>query len=286
MELTVISGKGGTGKTTIALALSELAKDAVKADCDVDAPNLYLFYDGRDIKKEYFYGEKKAVIDKKFCTDCKECEIVCQFDAIKDGTVNSFKCEGCGACTLFCPEKAIHLKEEKTADVYITQTNKGIISRAQMEVGSEGSGKLITQLRSNARKFSDENILIIIDGSPGIGCPVISSITGSDAVLIVTEPTQSGLEDFMRVMELCRHFGVLTLACINKYDINEKVSEEVESFCRENDIYLIGKIPYDDTVMKSINELKPIVYYEGSKANQAIRQMWDNICKHINCLNQ
>lgn len=283
MELTVISGKGGTGKTTIALALSELAKNTVKADCDVDAPNLYLFYDGRDIKKEYFYGEKKAVIDKKFCSGCKECEKVCRFDAIKDGIVNPFKCEGCGACTLVCPQKAVRLKEEKTADVYITQTDKGIISRAQMEVGSEGSGKLITMLRSNARKFADENSLIIIDGSPGIGCPVISSITGSDAVLIVTEPTQSGLEDFMRVMELCRHFGVLTLACINKYDINEKVSEEVESFCRENDIYLIGKIPYDDTVMKSINELKPIVYYEDSKANNAIRKMWDNICEHINC---
>ena len=286
MELTVISGKGGTGKTTIALALSELAKDVVKADCDVDAPNLYLFYDGRDIKKEYFYGEKKAVIDKKFCADCKECEKVCQFDAIKDGIVNPFKCEGCGACILVCPQKAIGLKEKKTADVYITQTDKGIISRAQMEVGSEGSGKLITMLRSNARKFADENSLIIIDGSPGIGCPVISSITGSDAVLIVTEPTQSGLEDFMRVMELCRHFGVLTLACINKYDINEKVAEEIESFCRENDVYLIGKIPYDDKVMKSINELKPIVYYEDSKANNAIRKMWDNIQEYINRLNQ
>lgn len=283
MELTVISGKGGTGKTTIALALSELAKDAVKADCDVDVPNLYLFYEGKDIKKEYFSGEKKAVIDKKFCIDCKECEKVCQFDAIKDGIVNPFKCEGCGACILVCPEKAIGLKEEKTADVYVTQTNKGIISRAQMEVGSEGSGKLITRLRSNARKFADENTLIIIDGSPGIGCPVISSITGSDAVLIVTEPTQSGLEDFVRIMELCRHFGVLTFACINKYDINYKVAEEIEGFCRENDVYVIGKIPYDDTVMKSINELKPIVYYEESKANLAIRQMWDNICKHINC---
>lgn len=286
MELTVISGKGGTGKTTIAMALSELAKDVVKADCDVDAPNLYLFYKGRDIKKEYFYGGKKAVIDKKFCINCKECEIVCQFDAIKDGTVNPFKCEGCGVCTLVCPQKAVRLKEEKTADVYITQTEKGIISRAQMEVGSEGSGKLITQLRKNARKFADENTLIIIDGSPGIGCPVISSITASDAVLIVTEPTQSGLEDFMRVMELCRHFGVLTLACINKYDINEKVAEEIESFCRENDVYLIGKIPYDDKVMKSINELKPIVYYEDSKANNAIRKMWDNIQEYINRLNQ
>ncbi|QCX34318.1 (4Fe-4S)-binding protein [Caloramator sp. E03] len=285
MELTVISGKGGTGKTTIALALSELAKDVVKVDCDVDAPNLYLFYDGKDIKKEYFYGEKKAVIDKRFCIDCKECEKVCQFDAIKDGIVNSFKCEGCGACVLVCPEKIIRLKEQKTADIYITQTNKGIISRAQMEVGSEGSGKLITKLRSNARKFEDDNTIIIIDGSPGIGCPVISSITGSDAVLIVTEPTQSGLEDFKRIMELCRHFGVLTFVCINKYDINCKMTEEIEKYCIDNDVYLIGKIPYDDTVIKSINELKSIIYYENSKANQAIRLMWDNICKHINLLN-
>ena len=286
MELTVISGKGGTGKTTIALALAELAEDSIKADCDVDSPNLHLFYKGKDVKEECFYGEKKAVAEKSLCIGCGQCEKVCQFDAIRNGVVNSFKCEGCGACTLVCPQKSISLKDEKTADVYITQTNKGIISRAQMEVGSEGSGKLITMLRSNARKFAAKDTLIIIDGSPGIGCPVISSVTGSDAVLIVTEPTQSGLEDFKRVMELCRHFGVLTLACINKYDINEKKAEEIEGFCRENDVYVIGKIPYDDTVLKSINELVPIVHYRDSKANQAIRQMWENIREHIYCLNQ
>lgn len=283
MELTVISGKGGTGKTTIALALSELAKDVVKVDCDVDAPNLYLFYNGNTLKKEYFYGEKKAIVDEKFCTGCNECERVCQFDAIKDGIVNPFKCEGCGACVLICPNKAISLKEEKTADVYITKTDKGIISRAQMEIGSEGSGKLITKLRYNARQFSDDK-LIIIDGSPGIGCPVISSITGSNAVIIVTEPTQSGLEDFKRIMELCRHFGILTFVCINKYDINLKVAKEIEEFCNDSDAHLIGKIPYDDSVIKSINELKPIIYYDDSIANKAIREMWDNICKKINLI--
>lgn len=286
MELTVISGKGGTGKTTIALALSELAKDTVKADCDVDAPNLYLFYGGKDIKKDHFFGEKIAVINKRHCTNCKKCEKVCQFEAIKDGKINLFKCEGCGACTLVCPQDAVSLREEKTADVFITQTRKGIISRAQMEVGSEGSGILITILRNNAKKYADENTVIIVDGSPGIGCPVISSITGSDAVLIVTEPTQSGLEDLKRVMDLCRHFGVLTFVCINKYDINAEKAREIEYYCKVNDVSLVGKIPYDDLVMKSINELVPIVDYEGSKANQAIRQMWANICKHINYIKQ
>jgi MinD superfamily P-loop ATPase len=282
LELTVISGKGGTGKTTIALALSELAQNVIKADCDVDAPNLYLFYKGKDIKKECFYGGKIGVIDKKLCVNCKECEKVCQFVAIKDGTIDPFGCEGCGACTLICPQKAILLKDEKTADVYITETGKGIISRAQMEIGSEGSGKLITQLRKNARDFASDDTLIIIDGSPGIGCSVISSITASDVVLIVTEPTKSGLEDFKRVLELCNHFGVLTLTCINKYDINQRISEEIEVYCKTNSVDVVGKIPYDDTIIKSINDLKPVVYYENSKANHAIRKMWENICQYIN----
>lgn len=151
-----------------------------------------------------------------------------------------------------------------------------------MEVVSEGYGKLVTKIRTNARNFEDDSRIIIIDGSPGIGCPVISSITGSDAVLIVTEPTQSGLEDFKRIMELCRHFGVLIFVCINKYDINCKITEKIERYCIDNDVYLLGKIPYDDKVIKSINELKSIIYYENSKANQAIRLMWDNVCKHIN----
>ncbi|NLZ38602.1 MAG: 4Fe-4S binding protein [Firmicutes bacterium] len=282
MELAVISGKGGTGKTTIALALSELAKGAVKADCDVDAPNLYLFYGGKDLKQESFSGEKEAVVAKEFCKECGECQKVCQFDAIKNGLVNALQCEGCGACTLVCPQKAISLKDVKSADVYITETAKGVISRAQMEIGGEGSGKLITLLRSNAREYAGEDTLIIIDGSPGIGCPVISSITGCDAALIVTEPTQSGLEDFKRVTELCRHFGVLTFACINKYDINEKKTKEIEKYCRDNEICLIGKIPYDNVVMQSINELVPVICYEESKANQAIRQMWDQLSAQIN----
>lgn len=281
MEIVVLSGKGGTGKTTIATAIAELADNVVKIDCDVDAPNLYLFYEGENIEKEIFYGNKAAVIDKSLCTDCGKCEEYCRFDAIKDNKISYFHCEGCGACTLICPQKAIKLQEQKGADVFITQTEKGIISRAQMEIGSDGSGKLITELRKKGKKYAEENTLTIIDGSPGIGCAVISSVTGSDIALIVTEPTKSGLQDFTRVAELCMNFGVTILVCINKYDINEEISKEIEDLCSKNSVKVVGKIPYDDTVMKSINELKSIIYYEESSANKAIRTMYENIYKSI-----
>lgn len=281
MELVVLSGKGGTGKTTIATALAELAKDVMRIDCDVDAPNLYLFYKGKDIEKKNYIGGKKAFINEFMCKKCGECENVCKFQAIENFKVNSFVCEGCGTCTLVCSHNAINLKDEKTADTFITELDKGIISREEMEIGSDGSGKLITYLRKNAEKFNNNDKLTIIDGSPGIGCSVISSITGSNAVLVVTEPTKSGLEDLMRVVALCGHFGVLTMVCINKYGINEEVFREIENFIDDNALKLVGKIPYDDTVMKSINELKPITCYKESIAEKAIEEMWGNIKSFI-----
>lgn len=277
MELVVLSGKGGTGKTTIATALSELAKDVVRIDCDVDAPNFYLFYKGKDIDKVDFIGGNKAVINKELCLKCGKCEAVCKFDAIENFKVNHFLCEGCGACTLICPNKSISLEKEKVADTFITEIDNGIISRAEMEIGADGSGKLITQLRKNAKRFSTNKKLTIIDGSPGLGCPVISSITGSDSILVVTEPTKSGLEDLMRVVTLCKHFGILTMVCINKYDINEEVSLNIERYLNEEEVNLVGKIPYDDIVRKSINELKPITSYNNSSAKDAIEKMWSNM---------
>ncbi|MBU3207219.1 ATP-binding protein [Clostridium algidicarnis] len=281
MELVVLSGKGGTGKTTIATAISELAKDVIRIDCDVDAPNLYLFYDGEDIEKNIFIGDKKAIIDESLCIKCGKCSAICRFNAIEDFTINPFACEGCGACVLVCPENAIKLKDEKTADTFITKLDKGIISRAEMGIGSDGSGKLITYLRKNGKRFKKNEELTIIDGSPGIGCAVIASITGSDAVLVVTEPTKSGLEDLMRVTTLCEHFGVFTMVCINKYDINEDMSKEIETFIEEKKLALVGKIPYDDMVMKSINELKPITFYKDSIAEKVIENMWDNMKGHL-----
>ena len=274
MAISVLSGKGGTGKTTVVAALSELTKNVIKVDCDVDAPNLYLFYKGMDVEKKNFYGGKKAKINKSLCIECEICEEVCKFGAIKNWTIDPFSCEGCGACTLVCPQNAIKLVDEKTADTFITKTDKGIISRAMMGIGSDGSGKLVTELRKNAKRFTENNSIIILDGSPGIGCSVIASITDTDIALIVTEPTRSGLDDLKRILELAEHFETQVMICVNKYDINPDMTSQIENFAREKNLFVVGKIPFDKLLMKSVNTLKPITEFAESPARKAIEEMW------------
>jgi MinD superfamily P-loop ATPase len=274
MVISVLSGKGGTGKTTVVAALSELAKKVIKVDCDVDAPNLYLFYQGRDIEKKDFYGGKKAQINGSLCIECDICEEVCKFGAIKNAMVDPFTCEGCGACTIVCPRKAISLEDEKTADAFLTQTEKGIISRARMGVGSEGSGKLVTYLRRNVKRFEEDNGITMIDGSPGIGCAVIASITDTNFVLIITEPTKSGLGDLKRILELAERFETQVMVCINKYDINQEMSSQIEDFAKEQKLSVVGKIPFDKKVMESVNSLRPITEFRDSPARKAIEEMW------------
>jgi MinD superfamily P-loop ATPase len=274
MEIAVLSGKGGTGKTTVVAALSELAKKVIKVDCDVDAPNLYLFYKGMDIEKKNFYSGKKAKINNSLCTHCEICEEVCKFGAIKNSEIDSFICEGCGACVLVCPQHAIKLEDEKTADTYITKTEKGIISRASMGIGSDGSGKLVTYLRKNVKRFVEDDTITILDGSPGIGCSVIASITGADVALIVTEPTKSGLNDLKRILELSEHFDTRVMVCVNKYDINPGMTAQIEGYAREKNLFVVGKIPFDKTVMESVNTLKPITDFKNSIARKAIEEMW------------
>ena len=284
MEMTVISGKGGTGKTTVAMALAELSRSSVMADCDVDAPNLYLYHKGENIREEAFFALKKAVIDPTKCTQCGLCAATCRFDAIYDAHVDAYHCEGCGACVLVCPENAISMVDEKCATAYISRTNHGYISRAQMEIGADGSGKLVTLLRKNARDVATDGDLIINDGSPGIGCAVIASITASDLVLIVTEPTQSGYDDFVRVASLCAHFGIDAMACINKFDINSEIADKIERYCRSNGIDMAGRIPYDHIVIKSINALRPITDYPNSEAAKAILDIWNNVAAYLSNL--
>lgn len=277
MVISVLSGKGGTGKTTVVAALSELSRNMIKVDCDVDAPNLYLFYKGMDIEKKNFYGGKKAKINKSLCIECEICEEVCKFGAIRNWEIDQFSCEGCGACTLVCPQHAIKLTDEKTADTFITKTDKGIISRAMMGIGSDGSGKLITELRKNAKRFTDNNSIVILDGSPGIGCSVIASITDTDIALIVTEPTKSGLDDLKRILELAKHFETQVMICVNKYDINKDMTSQIENYAREKRLFVVGKIPFDKLVMESVNTLRPITDFEDSPARKAICEMWVRI---------
>ncbi|MCT4595865.1 MAG: ATP-binding protein [Anaeromicrobium sp.] len=277
MQLVVISGKGGTGKTTVAASFAYLNKESIKVDCDVDASNLNIVLQGEDIASSQFIGAKIAKIDKNKCIECGRCSEVCRFAAINDNEIIELKCEGCAACKAVCPVGAIALEDEVTGETIITKTDGGILSRAEMVVGAEGSGKLVTEVRKNALKYQKNNELMILDGTPGIGCAVMASITGCDMALIVIEPTQSGLNDFKRILSLIDHFRVKPFACINKYDINEEMSLEIERYCENESVKVLGKIPFDPIVQQAVNELKPIISYEDSMAGKEIKNIWEKI---------
>ncbi len=280
-QLAILSGKGGTGKTTISSAFIRLAKNKGFADCDVDAPNLMLIMnDKNQCETNDFYGLGKAVINKDLCIKCRECERLCRFDAIHDGTVNQYECEGCGVCQRFCKaidvygKPAIALEDNISGNTYISETCNGIFSYAELKIGNGASGKLVTEVRKNLFNNIKNEELIIIDGSPGIGCPVIASITGVDMVLVVTEPSVSGIHDLERIIQTSKKFGTKCIVCINKYDLNNVLTERIEDFCVEKEIILVGKIPYDENVSNAINMGKSIIDFNGSPASKEIKQIW------------
>lgn len=278
MQLVILSGKGGTGKTTIAASLAQLSKSKIKIDCDVDASNLHLLIRGNDIEESSFSGAKIAIINQEKCINCLKCQDVCRFNAIKNFKIDDLICEGCGACRLVCDSGAIDLKDEITGVTKISKDDIGILSRVEMEIGAEGSGRLVTEIREKAKKYIREEDLVILDGSPGIGCAVMASITGCDMALIVTEPTQSGLEDFVRILSVCKYFGLRSAVCINKFDINEKITRDIEELCINDGIDLVGKIPFDRTVKTAINYMKPVVLFD-SPASKEIKRVWSRIIK-------
>jgi MinD superfamily P-loop ATPase len=274
-QIVFISGKGGTGKSTIVSSLSILVQNKMLADCDVDAPNLHILLNGEMLKKNDFFGAKKAVIDSALCIKCGQCRDVCRFDAInEDIQIVSMKCEGCGACMLVCPQNAISLKEEKTGETYVTNTNRGTFSYALLDVGAEGSGKLVTEIRKNVYNYKKNEKWVLIDGSPGIGCVVIASITGADAVVAVSEPTKSGLSDLKRVLEVARHFGIPAYVCINKYDLNTEITQQIEEYCNANGYPVIGKIPFDPSVIKALQEFKTPVEVGNTRIASEIEKLW------------
>nr|CBH37733.1 conserved hypothetical protein, containing CobQ/CobB/MinD/ParA nucleotide binding domain, and 4Fe-4S binding domains [uncultured archaeon] len=283
-QITVISGKGGTGKTTLVGSFAALAENKVIADCDVDAPDLHLLVHPEIIKKEEFKGVKVAVMDKTLCTECGTCEETCRFNAIASTeesgyAVNPARCEGCGACVFTCPQEAVTLKERVSGYAFTSKTNYGPMVHAQLNIAEEASGKLVTVVRNNAQQVAEKEgcELILIDGSPGIGCPVIASLTGVDLALIVTEPTMSGLHDLERIMDVTRHFGIASAVCINKYDINEENSKRITEFCRQRGIQVVGNIPYDSVVTEAMVAGMPVVEFSRGVVLDAIKDVWEGI---------
>ena len=283
-QITVISGKGGTGKTTLVGSFAALAENKVIADCDVDAPDLHLLLHPEIIKKEEFKGLKVAVMDKTLCTECGTCEETCRFNAIaltEDSgyAVNPARCEGCGVCVFTCPQEAITLKERVSGYSFISKTKYGTMAHAQLNIAEEASGKLVTVVRNNAQQVAEKESceLILIDGAPGIGCPVIASLAGVDLALIVTEPTMSGLHDLERILDVTRHFGIDSIVCINKYDINEENSRRITEFCRQRGVEMVGNIPYDAVVTEAMVAGKPVVEFSEGKVSEAIEDVWESI---------
>lgn len=283
-EITVLSGKGGTGKTSVTACLAVLAKNAVLTDCDVDAPDLHMLLQPKVLEKQEFKASRVAVIDSEKCVQCGKCETNCRFGAIENYTVDSVLCEGCGVCVYICPVAAVELEKRVSGYAFISKTKYGSMSHALLNPGEENSGKLVSLVRKNAKIVAEkENCeLIINDGPPGIGCPVIASVGGVNVGLIVVEPTLSGIHDMERAFGLLSHFKVPALVCVNKFDLNLGNTERIIEFCRSNDVEVVGKIPFDSVVTEAMVAGKPVVEFAPkSSVSQAINEMWQNTLKHI-----
>ncbi len=283
-QLVILSGKGGTGKTTVAASFIALAKNRVYADCDVDAPNLQLVYAaGMKPETADFYGCQKAVKYDDYCARCGKCEEICQFGAIKDGKVNPYECEGCGVCEAFCPsadeygQKAIRLENNISGQTMVYKNESEVFSTAELKMGNGASGKLVTQVRKNLYNSMNVHEFVIIDGSPGIGCPVIASVTGVDMVLVVTEPTLSGIHDMERIVETAGKFGAACVVCINKFDVNLMNTQKIEEYCAQREIPVAGRIPFDPKVVGAVNAGKPVALISCSPAKDAILQIWEAV---------
>ncbi|MFW6194742.1 MAG: 4Fe-4S binding protein [Halobacteriota archaeon] len=276
-QLTIISGKGGTGKTTISSAFASLAKNALLADCDCDAPDLQLILRPEIEEENDFYGSATAIREVD-CSECGECKEVCRFGAIDDDLrIIGTRCEGCGACAFVCPEDAIEIVTEKTGTIYKSKTRFGDMVHAELGIGEEASGKMVNEVRAKIQQVANGKDMVIIDGSPGIGCPVIASIKGVDAVLIVVEPSVTGMYDMTRVIEVAKHFNIPTAVCINKYDINEDKAGEIETYCKEQGVPVLGKLPYDDVATKAMIKEETVVEYSDSELSTRITAMWKEI---------
>ena len=283
-QITILSGKGGTGKTTITACFAVLSQNALFADCDVDASNLHLLLSPIVKETMDFMGLNVAKIDPTKCIECGKCVELCKFNAIEDFKVDPIHCEGCKVCVVNCPVEAIEFNERVCGQAYISDTKYGPMSHARLTPGMENSGKLVTFVRQNASKLAEEmnRNLVLVDGSPGIGCPVIASIANIDAAVVVVEPTLSGIHDLKRAIELLEHFEITPFVIVNKYDINEENTVDLEKYCTENHIMILGKVPFDPIVTRSMVQGIPVVAFDAdSAASKAIIEIWKSFSENI-----
>jgi MinD superfamily P-loop ATPase len=278
IRIAVLSGKGGTGKTVITAALATLAAPPlVLADCDVDAANLHFLLSATEVGEEPFYGMKKARVDPDRCTLCGACLRTCRFGAIimdeAQVQVNPIRCEGCGACTLICPADAIGMATQKDGEIIHSHTPYGSLYHAELEPGSGNSGLLVHEVKKRALAECNEDALLLVDGPPGIGCPVISTLAGMNWVLMVTEPSVSGVHDLHRLISLVRGFDLQMTVVINKWDLDEVLTQRIEKFCQEEGIVLMGRIPFDADVYRSVQEGIPLTQ-RNTPAAQAVCRIW------------
>jgi len=283
-EVVVLSGKGGTGKTSIAASFAALAESKVLVDCDVDAADLYLLLKPQIKQENEFWSGQVAFIDKEKCTECGLCQEVCRFGAIEDYLVDGISCEGCGLCSQVCTVAAVTMQPCMAGHWFISDTRYGTLVHARLGIAEENSGKLVALVRNNAKLIAEKQNLdyIISDGPPGIGCPVIASLSGASLALLVTEPTLSGIHDLERVIVVCCHFGIPTLVCINKYDINEENSRRIENYCYKEGIKVAAKIPFDNVVTQAIVSGIPVVEYSSNKVTQQIKKLWQVVSVNSN----
>ena len=284
-ELVILSGKGGTGKTSVAASFGILAAGTViLADCDVDASNLHLLMRPEAIKSEAFFSGELAKINSESCINCNKCEEVCHFDAVYHDAetyyINTLNCEGCGYCAVVCPTLAIEMNPARSGDLFISEIKTGdIMAHARLFPGADNSGKLVARVKSEAKKLAEkyQRELIIVDGAPGIGCPVVSSLSGANYVILVTEPTASGLHDLIRLVEVLKKFRLKAGCIINKADLHPNKALEIENFCTANEIDILGKLPYDKAFTEAMVQGKTIV-----ETNKQIRILFEEIWNTIN----
>ena len=279
-QIVVISGKGGTGKTVITAAFAALAKNKIMADCDVDAADLHLLLAPKIKQGHTFRSGKTAKIDRKLCQQCGQCISVCRFNAVNDDfIVDPVSCEGCGFCSFVCPAQAIKMQENESGEWFISDTRFGPLVHAKLGIAEENSGKLVTLVRQQAKELAEKQNCdwVIVDGAPGIGCPVIASLSGIDCALVVTEPSLSGLHDADRVIKVARHFKIQVKLVINKYDLNKEITQRIQRYAQENNIPVIAKVSFNRSFVKAVVEGKTIMEYPDRKAQAETRKIWDNL---------